>query len=283
MFMKIIKTGSVLGCVLFLTTVANAGVSICYQEECHPMVTYNQQQVMAQLKEIFINDKHALLFCESDSKDRKCSGDPISFAGHSRVMEIDFQIPFARVSQIKQKDNSIEMVLDYQVKANQFYPLCVAPQSSLNLIDSWGGALQLVSPSFKCRLTDLGTTQMELKFDVDYINLDRGVFGGTYRVNVYGDVVAEKSGYVLFQLTNERVVEMPRPVLGKAPSEELTVKSNMETDVAIDDMKLNVEEEISTPVQENPPAESTPTNWGAKWDSFKKRFLKILYLEPLDD
>ena len=273
--MKTIKIGSIFAVALLTANFARADVAICYQQECHSMVTYNQQQVMEQLKEIFSADKHALLFCESSTKNRKCLEKPISFSGRTRKVAINFQIPFARVSQIKPKDNSIEMILDYQIKANQYYPLCVAPQSSLDLIDTWGGALRLVSPDFKCRLTELGTTQMGLKFDVDYINLDQGVFGGTYKINVYGDAVAESSGYALFQLTDDRVVEMPRPVLGKVPTEGLAV-NNPKPDLVVERKDSERSSKDST---SSTTSDSESKSW---WESFKDKFLKILYLEPSD-
>ena len=274
--MKTIKIGSIFGIALLTANFAKADVAICYQQECHSMVTYSQQQIMEQLTEIFAADKHALLFCESDTKNRKCSEKPISFSGRTRKVAINFQIPFARVTQVKSKDNSIEMVLDYQIKANQYYPLCVAPQSSLDLIDTWGGALRLTSPAFKCRMTELGMTQMGLKFDIDYINLDQGVFGGKYEINVYGDAVAKSSGYALFQLTNDRVVEMPRPVLGKVPTEGLIVNTP-KPELNVERKNAEQPSENSASVSDSDPEEK---NW---WESFKSGFLRILYLEPSND
>ena len=278
--MKKIKTLSAFGIVLLSANFAMADVAICYQEECHSMVTYTQQQIMEQLKEIFAADRHALLFCESNTNNRKCSERPLSFSGHTRKVAIDFQIPFARVSQIKPKDNSIEMVLDYQIKANQYYPLCVAPQSSLDLIDTWGGALRMTSPDFKCRLTELGTTQMGIKFDIDYINLDQGVFGGKYNIDVSGDAVGQASGYALFELTNDRIVEMPRLVPGQVPTEGIIVNTP-QPELNVNGIYLEQQNEtsVSNPKPESE-ANSEQKSW---WDSFKDKFLKILYLEPSDD
>ena len=272
--MKTIKIGSILGITLWVANVAMADVSICYQQECRPMIDYTQQQIMTQLKDIFVGDKHVLLFCQSDPNTRTYSEQPISFSGHSRLVDVNFQIPFARVSQIKQKGKSIEMALDYQIKANQFYPFCEAPQSSLSLIETWRGGLQLSSSTFMCRLTDLGTTQVKFQFDIDYIDLNQELFGGNYKVNIYGQIVAESSGYALFRLTNDRVIKTPRSVLGKVPTEEQIMNPN------IDESNLYFEGKDPLIIKNDA---SEPTNWGEKWDNFKEKFLKILYLEPLDD
>ena len=257
---------SILFIALLLFTVSGnaAGVTVCYQGACRPMTQYEPEQIMMQLEEIFSNNQREILFCESDIQTRKCRDRSILFSGHYNSIRVDFQVPLARMNHVKAKNGVLEMVLDYQIKANQYHPQCLASNSSLALITSWNGEIRLVSPSFNCRTTDFGMTRMSFQFDVDYINLDTGYFGAVYQATAQGDVLGQKSGYTLFQVVDNRYAgeERPlpkKPVLGKARTTK------------------------ATPDWKNKSIfDWNSEDWSAWWKVFKEKALKVIYLEPLE-
>ena len=272
--MKMVKTKIALGMALLVSVSAEATVNVCYDNSCRLMATYPPQQMMNQLSEMFLSGSKELVFCEANSATKECEGKPISFSARSNLMQIDFQVPYAHISQVKSNGNSVQMVLDYQIKANQYYPSCVAPYSSLMLGMTWGGDLQLNSPFFKCHVTELGQTQMAFHFQMDYINLDTGELGGDYQVTVQGDLLGKAQGYTLLRLADQRELKMPRSV----PMEY--VSSNGRP------VRVGSNGQIQDDFE--PRKEKTIFDWGlddwkAKWDSFKNKALKIIYLEPLND
>ena len=131
---------------------------------------------------------------------------------------------------------------------------------------SWGGSVQLNSPDFGCRITELGKTQLSFRFDLDYIDLDSGRFGGTYQASVSGDVLGSGSGYVLLQLNEDRSLTEERPLptdlLSAADTDRKTGRSSDRSSGRLFDWDWD--------------------NIKVKWNNFKEKFLKVLYLEPLE-
>ena len=266
--MKTVKLGLIFVLGLFLSTVVQAsGVTLCLQKNCQSMTNYKTEEIIAQLNEMFSGDQREILFCAADEQTNRCLNKPISFLGYSNLMQVDFQILFARLNHVKKNANSLEMSLDYQIKANQYYPRCIASDSFLTLSTSWNGGLRLLSPLFDCRITELGMTQLFFQFDVDYVNLDTGYFGGFYRVFSRGDVLSpENKGYALFRLTNSRHIEqerlLPQNVPGISNVNRRTLSQTSKGDTIFG---------------------WTSDEWAEKWNKFKETALKIIYLEPLDD
>ena len=258
-----VKNGILFSVILLSGVSAHAATVICHSGSCRPITDYEPGQISSQLEEMFYKGARELLFCESDAATKKCQKKPISFPARTNLAYIDFQIPFARVSQIRNDGMNLKMVMDYQVKANQYYPACSGSDSSLILGTNWGGSIQLVSPLFKCRVTEMGATQVSLRFDLDYVDLDAGRFGGTYRVAVRGDVLGNGSGYALLQLTEERAIKQERPLPTDPLTSDRTIGGSSDRgsgqlfDWDWDNIKV-------------------------KWNAFKEKFLKILYLEPIE-
>ena len=265
--MNKLKMGLFLGTALLGTFSAEAGVTVCHKNGCQLMASYRPAQMMDSLNNMFTSDTKQIVFCEADPNTKECHGKPLSFMGRSNLMYTDMQIPFARLEQKKRDNMIIKLVLDYQLKANQFYPECTPSTSTLTLGLSWGGDIQMTSPLFVCRVTELGNTQAALNFQVDYVDLERNRLGGYYKVTVEGDILGGGTGYVVMQPSVKRApdVQRPRPTSMGATVGQYTG------------------EDIYEPEQNKTIFDWTAEDWKEKWDSFTDKFWKVLYLEPLDD
>ena len=268
--MKKIKEKILFATLLLASVSSQAGMTLCQKYSCQKMDSYVPQEMLNAMTQMFMSGEKELLFCMSDKETRKCSGKPLSFSARTNLMYVDLQIPFARISNIQKQRGVIQMSLDYQIKANQYYPTCVAPRSSLAFNVSKGGDFQLSSPPFSCRMTELGETKMSLSFSLDFVDLDTGRLGGTYQTSVQGDLLGGGTGYALLRLTDQRVVELPR----LTPTEF----------VSEDGYHLNIDKNgIHQGYRKN--NQLVDWDWDnikEKWNNFKEKFLKILYLEPLE-
>ena len=206
------KTGILFSFVLLTGISAHAATVICYDNSCKPITNYSPQQISSQLEEMFRKGAKEFLFCEADKQTKKCQNRPISFPARTNLTYINVQVPFVRISQVKRQNMDLKMVLDYQIRANEYYPPCSGSYSSLALGTVWGGDLQLTSSPFNCQMTDMGTTQVAFQFNLDYVDLNLGRFGGTYQVSVRGDVLGNGSGYALLQFNEKRSLEKERPL-----------------------------------------------------------------------
>ena len=269
---KMMKKGIIFGALLLLSTSLQAEMLICNKFSCQPSKSYDANEVLNVVGQMLYGGQKEFAFCEADQYDKTCADRPITFSGRTNLMSVQFQIPFVRVLQVGLGEGGLQMLLDYQLQANQYYPLCQPVVSSLNPPISNRGDFTLNSPEFECRITELGSSRMNIRFALDYMNVDKGEFGGTYQTSVKGEVLGGGSGYALLKLSDKRSVEMPRPKPTDFVSE--------------DGYHLN-----TTPsglYQGHPEKEAKLVDWDwdnikEKWNNFSTKFMKILYLEPLDD
>ena len=99
-----IKNGILFGFVLLAGISANASTSICYGGACRLITDYEPKEISSQLEEMFYKGARELLFCAADGQTKKCQNKPISFSARTNLAHIDFQVPFARISQVKSEE-----------------------------------------------------------------------------------------------------------------------------------------------------------------------------------
>ena len=129
------------------------------------------------------------------------------------------------------------------------------------------------SLNFGCRITDLGEAQMGIRFALDYLNLEKGILGGRYQTSVRGSVLGGGSGYALLHVSEKREIELPRRVPTGNISGDIDGYTGMQA--------LNTRRNAS-----NTEPKLVDWDWNnirEKWNNFKAKFLKILYLEPVND
>lgn len=266
------KKGIIFGALLLLSTSLQAEMLICNRFSCQPSKSYDAQEILDAVGQMLYGGQKEIVLCEADQYNKTCLDQPITFSGRTNLMAVQFKIPFIRILQVNSDQGALQMQLDYQLLANQYYPVCKLANSTLSYSTSSQGDFVLNSPEFECQITELGSSKMNVRFTLDYMNIDEGVFGGTYQTTVKGDILAGGSGYALLQLSDKRSVKMPRPKPLDFVSE--------------DGYHLN-----TTPsrlYQGHPEKDPKLVDWDwdnikEKWNSFSAKFMKILYLEPLDD
>jgi hypothetical protein len=272
------KKGIIFGALLLLSTSLSAEMLICNKYSCQSSKSYDTKEILNVVGQMLYGGQKEIVLCEADQYKKTCLDRPITFSGRTNLMAVQFKIPFARVFQVNLDQGALQMQMDYQLVANQYYPVCKSVNSTLSYSISSQGDFILNSPEFECQITELGSSKMNVRFTLDYMNVDDGVLGGAYQTTVKGDVVGGGSGYVLLQLSDKRSIEMPRPVPTAPVPEEVRHS---------DPMSLH-SITSSQPYQTNPEKEPKLVDWDwdnikEKWNSFSTKFMKILYLEPLDD
>ncbi|MGN0919615.1 MAG: hypothetical protein ACI4OR_02505 [Alphaproteobacteria bacterium] len=248
-----------------------AAVQICNEEICQPITSFEQQQVMEKLVAMFQNKTNQILICAADPFQKRCLNQPLTFQGQTNLMHVDFQVPFVRVLQKERLENALVLTLNYQVKANEKYPLCSASVSHFTLFPK--GEIELTSPSFECHATELGNTFLAFQFKIDYINFETGWLGGRYKVSSSGDVLGQGSGYVMMQVSAERTIQLKR----RQPVDSLETTGNYPGHFRSD---------FSDDSPSSSAGKMVDWDWDnikEKWTHFKEKALKVIYLEPIDD
>lgn len=64
------------------------------------------------------------------------------------------------------------------------------------------GKALITADDVYCRTKGYGNTLMTAMFDLDFVDTDRAVMGGTYAIGVSGTIFGGRSGYVLMSLPN---------------------------------------------------------------------------------
>ena len=263
------KKGLIFGTLLLLSAYSHAGMTICNKYSCQPARAYDSQEILNALAQTFFGEQKELVFCEANEQDKTCENRPITFMGQTNLMSVQFQIPFVRILQLSVTDDALQLLLDYQLQANQYYPTCSSVNSTLTFSVSNQGDFLLTTPDFNCRVTELGNTTLGLRFTLDYLDLDKGVIGAKYQSTAKGDVLGGGTGYTLMKLSKLRSIEMPRPLPTEFVSE--------------DGYRMNAQGQVhGRRVLGNGLVDWDLDNIKVKWNSFKEKFLKILYLEPLE-
>ena len=286
------KKEIILGLLLFTSVSSNAGMTVCNRFSCWDSYSHDPQEILNALTQLFTGGKKELLFCMADYQTKNCYESPIVFGGRTNLALVNFRVPFARIYQVQLANGGVQAVLDYQIQANQYYPVCSASDSSLNFSVSGRGDFVLNSPNFNCRITELGETKMSMQFSFDYLDLEKGRLGGTYQASVQGDVIGGGSGYAVLQFSEQRAVELPRRV----PAEYVPQAGYGAGAPYGSDMPVMAQEEypsaypnaaqqahVRTPNQESKLVDWDWDNIKDKWEKFSTKFMKILYLEPVDD
>ena len=267
------KKGIVFVLFLLASVSSEAGMTICNKYSCENASSYDPQEVLDALSQVFSNNKKQLVFCSANEQTKQCNNQPITFGGRTNLMSVEFAIPFARIYQVQPENDALQLVLDYQVQTNRYYPICSPSNTTLSLSLSNQGDFLLDSSNFDCRITDLGDTKMGIRFILDYLDLGKGRLGGKYQAAVRGSVVGGGRGYAVLQLSDQREIELVRrvPTAGGTnyPQEEMPA--------------LDADAAYGTPGGESKLVDWDWNNIKSKWSNFKTKFMKILYLEPLDD
>ena len=188
---------------------ATFATQVCKGRACQPISFSPQHTVMDELNNLFSPTIHEVVFCEADPATRTCVHEGLSFSGQSAHVYMQMSIPFARVAYVGQKENGLDLALDYQVQANGYFPNCMVSTGELALYSQ--GIMQIKSPDFSCQLTQ-GASQIALRFQLDYVDFAQKRLGAYYTIYGQGEVVSHGSGYALLRLSKDRHLIEERPI-----------------------------------------------------------------------
>ena len=166
--------------------------------------------------------KRALL-CEADPVSHVCLREGIHIPAQAAFATTDIVIPSVNIvdTKLTKGQPQMDVVLDYQVSANQTVPRCAAVVSQLSV--AYVDKVEWMTPDFTCHMTETGRTSLNATFNIDYIDFDYGFIGAYYTIGVGESVRGEGSGYVLMRLT-EQNIQPPEPVV----IEEVVIKRQVE-------------------------------------------------------
>ena len=106
------KKGIIFGALLLLSTSLSAEMLICNKYSCQSSKSYDAQEMMDALGQMLYGGQKELVFCEADQYNKVCMDQPITFSGRTNLMAIQFKLPFARVSQVRPDQGTLQMLLD---------------------------------------------------------------------------------------------------------------------------------------------------------------------------
>ncbi|MDD3669118.1 MAG: hypothetical protein PHX68_02390, partial [Alphaproteobacteria bacterium] len=139
--------------------------------------------------------------CEADPVSRACVMPGIHLAAQTGMTAVTLSIPDVLLVDAKYLNGAtgLDMILDYNVKANKTFPKCQASPARLS-VDSID-KVQIASGDFACPIVELGTASVNATFNVDYIDFDYGVLGVYYTLGVGEAVRGDRTGYALMRWT----------------------------------------------------------------------------------
>lgn len=157
-----------------------------------------------------------ILLCEADSFSHVCLKEGITVPATSAMTAIDLVIPSVKLADSKMiaGQSGLDLILDYKVYANQTAPACQLGLSRLTV--DYVDKVELTTNDFTCQITETGKTDVNVSFNIDYIDFDYGFLGGWYTVGVGETVQGDASGYVMMRMTNMAPLEPDVEVLNMA-------------------------------------------------------------------
>ena len=281
---------SFLCCVAALSFSANASLYICQKGRCdYAMDGMSLKPWIKQLHTFFKTPNARIDFCQADAQKHVCAKEGLNWEAQSPVARVYFSIPVARTI-----PNKNTLLMDYLVSANAFLPSCSFSNSTFEPAEN--GTIRLVSHSFECQLTGIGRTQLQNTFFIDYIDFDNSVIGGSYTIQTHGEISGNSTGYTLmkFRHGNTLLPLVPQPYYGdmppapdarqakrmaKALNPPPQPQSSMDKFMAgVKDWWQELKESFNLDNSQRRPPNEEPS-W---WDNFSEKFMKVIYLEPLE-
>ncbi len=185
-----------------------ASILICKGTQCVPSSSeMGHAYLVNQMNELMKNNKGKnITLCEASPEKYACTEQGFSFPVQSDMIQTDVTVSAARVIDAKpvKDEPGTDLILDYRLKAGDTFPQC---QTSLTRLGVASAAdVKIMSPQFNCKVTETNKTTFSLTYNVNYLDLDRGIIGAFYSVAANNALQGKKEGYVL--MTLEKGVEM---------------------------------------------------------------------------
>ncbi|MBE6449806.1 MAG: hypothetical protein E7013_03845 [Alphaproteobacteria bacterium] len=142
------------------------------------------------------NVGQTITFCEANTDDYKCLSNEIEADVKIGASNAILKLPSAHLIDTKSMQNKAEQkfVFEYLMDVSGTYPVCQATLNTL-LVSALDVSIQ--TNGFRCDFTNSGQSSVKLDYNVNYIDLDRGILGADYMLSLHGNSTGEKKGYTL--------------------------------------------------------------------------------------
>lgn len=190
------------------SSLSAASILICKDTQCVPSSSeMGHTYLVNQMNELMKNNKGKnITLCEALPEKYACTEQGFSFPVQSDTIQTHVTVSGARVIDAKpvKDEPGTDLILDYHMKAGDTFPHC---QTSLTRLGVASAAdVKMMSPQFNCKVTETNKTTFSITYNVNYLDLDRGIIGAFYSVAANNALQGKKEGYVLMAL--EKGVEM---------------------------------------------------------------------------
>lgn len=207
MFLRFLLFGG----IAFIVTAAHAqnfnnvskgSILICKDSQCVPShVQMGRDYLVNQINELMKNniDKN-ITVCEASPEKYTCTQQGFSFPVHSDLIQTTVTVSSAKIIDTKPIKEAFgsDLIIDYRLKAGDTFPKC---QTSLTRIGVASATdVKMMSPRFNCKATETNQTTFSLTYNVNYLDLDRGIIGAFYSVAANNALQGSQNGYVLMAL-----------------------------------------------------------------------------------
>ena len=214
---------------------------ICRDKQCAPaeMSTAKQYVFNALAHLVDNNADTTALLCEANPQAHVCVNPYLTIPAKIGVTPsyVYFDgVKLIDAMQVKGK-TALELVLGYNLSYNGQTPFVCKPDRAVLYVKD-NNNIVLNGNGFECDMTSMGTTNIRIMFNIDYIDMDYGYFGGYYSIGMSGPAFGGGSGYAMIRLPKD--AHPLKPNL-KAPEE---VQKKVEE---VTTVRPNVREELINP------------------------------------
>ena len=157
-------------------------VVVCRSKQCAPAkLSMSSQYIYNSLIHLFENNNHnKMLVCQANPSSKTCLENYITLPITVGITPAYMYIDSVKITDIilNQKNNTLNLILNYNVTYNGQTPDCTPAQSILYVRNV--NHILLEDPGYTCKMTTVGSTHIKTVFVIDYVDLDYGFIGGYY-------------------------------------------------------------------------------------------------------
>jgi len=186
-----------------IDNLSSTSVLVCRSHQC-ALAPYSMTKgflfnKIAQMMEK--NVGKTVLVCEADPATHICLEEGISIPADTSYSPVQVTLQRMKLADEKKLNGStgLDLVWDYQVKADRVYPPCQLALSRLTV--EYTDKVELTTQDFLCNITETGETALNATYNIDYLDFDYGFIGAYYTIGMGGTVRGDKTGYALFRFT----------------------------------------------------------------------------------
>jgi hypothetical protein len=202
-------------------------IIVCRAKQCAPVkLSMSKEYIYNSLVQMMENNNHQkALACAADAGSHNCYQNYVSLPITVGITPAYMYIDSVKISdvQVSKKNQSVQMMLNYNVTYNGQYPDC-APSKTLLYVKNTENII-LKDDGYRCKMTTIGTSTIKTLFLIDYIDLDYGFIGGSYSIGLSGPAYGGGSGYMLLRLNKNGSYPNNKPTTNAEGTENSVKKS----------------------------------------------------------